>query len=242
MVSDWPLSPYEALVFLVGAWLQGFFGFGFGMAVMAGLSLRNELVHAASVVNLAGLCLAGGLALRLRHRVLWPVARRMLLPLVVGVAVGVTSLTHLDPELGPRLLGIAIVGIALWNLSAPRLARSESAFADRVAAGLAGLLGGAFNTGGPPLVVQIYRRSETPEDLVATIQVLFVSISVVRLPLATAQGQVGMEALATAGLALPILAAGSWTGRLLARRVDAARFRRVCWVALGVLGLGLMLR
>ena len=77
----------SAAILLGAAGVQGFFGFGFGILAMVGLTLSHDLVHAAGVVNLTGLLLTGSLALQLRHRLLWPVLRRMLPGVLLGVAL-----------------------------------------------------------------------------------------------------------------------------------------------------------
>lgn len=229
-----------ASILALAALTQGFFGFGFGIIAMTGLTLSHDLVHAAGVVNLTGIALTGSLVWQLRRGVLWPVMRRVAPALLLGVLVGVTALRTLDREILVRALGLTIVAIAAWNLLSPRLRRGESRVQDVATGLLAGLLGGAFNTGGPPLVAHLYRRDEAPESLKATVQALFLTIGASRLPLAAGQGLMTAAVWRDAALALPFVVAGSYAGLALARRVPAERFRRACWIALGSLGVALL--
>lgn len=227
----------SAGVLFAAALCQGFFGFGFGILAMSGLTAIHDLIHAAGVVNLSALLLTGSHALHLRRAILWPVVGRILPGILVGVVLGVAALGAFEGELMVRLLGATIVAIAVWNLAAPSLRTRDSALWDAGAGLLAGLLGGAFNTGGPPLVAHLYRRADAPEALRATIQTAFLTIGLARLPVAASQGlmarAVWWDALASA----PVVLAALFAGAVLARRLGAERFRRWSWVAFGLLGL-----
>jgi hypothetical protein len=229
-----------ALVVLVGALIQGFLGFGYGIVAMSGLTLAGDLVHAAGVVNVTDLLLTGSLALRMRRVVLWRVVARVLPGALLGVLFGVTALGALDREWMVRLLGASIVAVALWNVAAPSLRTHEAPLWDGGVGLLAGLLSGAFNTGGPPLVAHLYRRREDPLALKATIQASFLAMSLARLPTAAAQGLVGPAVWRDALLAAPLVLAGAWCGAALAGRISAERMRRGAWLALGVLGVALL--
>ena len=229
-----------AAILGIAAVTQGFFGFGFGIIAMTGLTLSADVVHAAGVVNVTGIALTSSLVLRLRRGVLWPLMARVVPPLLVGVAVGVLALGALDRGVLVRLLGVTVVGIAIWNLVSPRLQQRESRAQDLAAGLLAGLLGGAFNTGGPPLVAHLYRRGEAPESLKATVQALFLTMGASRLPIAASQGLMSGAVWRDALLAVPVVVAGSYAGLALARRLPAERFRRACWVGLGGLGAALL--
>jgi uncharacterized membrane protein YfcA len=222
--------------------VQGFLGFGFGMAAMAGLTFTHDLVHASGVVNVTGGVLTSVMVWQLREHVLWPTVRRIVPALMFGVAIGVFALGHLDRQLMVRLLGVTIVGIALWNLAAPRLHEHASIAADLAAGFVGGVLGGAFNTGGPPLIAHLYRRTEQPVVLKATIQSIFLGISLSRAPLAVVSGLMGPDVWRDAAVALPLAFVGLWAGHSLSHKISPERFRRAAWIALGVLGALLLVR
>jgi uncharacterized membrane protein YfcA len=227
-------------ILLAASLIQGFFGFGFGIVAMSGLTLTQDLVHAAGVVNITGILSIGWIAFQLRRHVLRKLALRMLPPVLLGVLVGVTALRHVERDLMVSLLGVSVLAISVWNLARPRLALSESPRLDRTVALLGGLLGGAFNTGGPPIIIHLYRRPENPEALKATILWLFLAISLSRLPVAMAQGLIDESIWVEAATTAPAVIVGAATGVALARRIRPDRFRRACWIALGLLGVLLL--
>jgi uncharacterized membrane protein YfcA len=229
-----------AAILFAASLVQGFFGFGFGILAMSALGFGAELVHAAAVVNVSGLVLTAWMALDLRAHALWRVYGRIVPFLALGVALGVTALSQLDQAIMVRVLALFVVAISIWNIASPSLRTVESRWLDAVAGIFGGLFGGAFNTGGPPIVMHLYRRHEPPDALKATVQLLFLSISVLRLPMAAAQGHFDAGVWSDAAVGVPAVIAGAWLGLRVARRVDAQRFRRACWLGLAALGVALL--
>jgi len=107
--------------------------------------------------------------------------------------------------------------------------------------GVAGVFSGAFNTGGPALVVHLYRRPESPMALVVTLQAIFIGSGVARGTMAGVQGLLPREAVLGALCALPCVIAGTLMGLWLSRRTKPERFRQAAWMALGVLGVVLLI-
>jgi uncharacterized membrane protein YfcA len=228
-------------ILLVAALVQGFFGFGFGIVAMGGLTLSHDLIQASGLVNITGIVVMGWLTFGLRRHILRGLALRMLAPMLLGVFFGVIALGRVERDLMVSILGASIVIVALWNLLQPRLRTRESPWLDGSMALLGGLLSGAFNTGGPPLIIHLYRRPENPEVIKATLQSLLLIMIVSRLPLAAAHGLLSGPIWAEAALMVPFVMAGVSAGIALARRISPERFRRACWVALGLLGIGLLI-
>lgn len=230
-----------ALLLLLAAGIQGFIGFGFGIVAMTGLTLSRDLVHAAGVVNLSGLLLTAVILATLRRHVLWRPAARLLPTLLVGVVLGVSALRALDRGIMVRTLGVCVVAFAAWNLWTPRLRSGEAPVWDGAMGLVAGLLGGAFNTGGPPIVAHLYRRPDPPEAIKATLQALFLAMAATRIPVAASQGLMAAPVWRDAALGAPFVLLGLFSGIALGRRVASARLRRIAWLGLGGLGLALLL-
>jgi hypothetical protein len=227
------------LLVLLASFVAGLFGFGFGIVATAGLSLTMELVHAANVVNLVSPFVTASLFWQLRGHVSWRPVRRIAPWLLAGVALGVLALTSLDARILARALGAVVVAVSLWNLSARPLRVPETWLSDALAGGLSGLFGGAFNSGGPPLIAYVYSRPGTPAQLKATLQALFLCSTFARMAFASAQGVMERSALWEAALATPFALAGQWAGHALSERLPSERFRRLAW--LGLLSLGVVL-
>ena len=230
----------SAAILAIGALSQGFLGFGFAIVAMAGLTLSSDLLHAAGVVNLTGILAAASVLIALRREVLWRPALRMIPGVLVGVVLGVSALGALDRDFMVRTLGVTIIAISLWNLRTPTPRAGEAPIWDGFAGLLGGLLGGAFNTGGPAIVAHLYRRPDSPQAVKATNQLIFLTMGLARLPTATAQGQMTSSIWIEAAIMVPILMAGLLLGIRLGRRVSPTQFRRISWLALAAMGAALV--
>ncbi len=230
------------VILAVAGLVQGFLGFGFGIVAMAGLTLSHDILHAAGVVNLVGWVATVAQLWSLREHTQWRTVARILPTLMIGVALGVTALGVLDRGLMVQALGLTTIVIAGWNIARPQLQAAESLALDRVVGLVAGALGGAFNTGGPPLIAHLYRKPGAPEVARATLQALFLTISSTRAIFSTAQGLFTTTIVTNALAAIPVMFVGLTAGLWLTRRVTPERFRLISWLALGALGLVLFLR
>jgi uncharacterized membrane protein YfcA len=226
-----------AAIVLTGALAQGFLGFGFAIVAMIGLTLSRDLLHAAGVVNLTGILVAGSVLLALRREVLWRPALRMVPGVLVGVVLGVSALGSLDRDFMVRALGVTIIAISLWNLrAAASVQRKEAPLWDGVTGLIGGFLGGAFNTGGPAIVAHLYRRPDPPQAVKATNQLIFLTMGLMRLPTASAKGQMTSSIWIEAGVMAPFVLVGLFAGIRLGRQISPAHFQRVSWLALGAIG------
>jgi uncharacterized membrane protein YfcA len=223
---------------LFGAALtQGYLGFGFGILAMGALTLTGDLVYAAGLVNLTACASTACMSFLLRRNVRWRRVLRILPWTVVGIGAGLLTLDTLSRAVLVRLLGLTIVVVALWNLRARPLQRPPSGAADALAGLGAGLLGGAFNIPGPPLIAHLYRLRHPPEALKGTVQTLFLLMCLIRASGGVYRGQITVEIGVQALLALPAVLGGLTLGILVGRRVSSEHFRRTSWIAFAVLGL-----
>lgn len=225
-----------------GSALQSFLGFGYGIVAMSVLALSVGVVTASGVVNITGMIQVGWVAWALRRHIRWSYILRLLPGTFVGLALGLLTLKNADPTWLIRALGATIVGIAIWNLVSERGHGHGSPLWDFVTGFSSGAIGGAFNTGGPPIVAYLYQRPDPPEVLKATVQMHFVAFTVVRLTAATSVGLIDGQIVRIALLLVPVILLGATTGLWLGRRVSPERFRTASWVALGLMGVVLGLR
>lgn len=230
-----------ALLLFLAAGMQGFVGFGYGIVAIVGLTLSRDLAHAAGVVNVTGFLLTGTILATLRRHVLWRVASRIVPAIAVGVVLGVAALASLDRALMVRVLGACVAAFAAWNLWQPRLHTGERPVGDAAMGLVSGLLGGAFSTGGPPLVAHLFQRPDPPEAIKGTLQALFLATAATRIPVAASQGLMAAPVWRDAALGAPFVLAGLFSGIALGRRVASHRLRTIAWIALGALGLALLI-
>lgn len=226
------------LIFVFSALVEGFLGFGFGIIAMGILTLTRDVLTATAMVNLMAFFVASSILWPLRRKVRWKLIGPLLVFGLIGLVAGVEIVTSFNPQIMKRALGVVIVLFALWSLLDTRTGHVSRVWS--IPAGLfAGTLQGAFNTGGPPLIAYIYRHPFSPDELKATIQLLFVLMNIVRIPLLYSKGLFTEQIIMSDAFALPLAVPVTWLGIKLARKVSTEKFRKTAWIAFGLMGLWL---
>ena len=236
---------FAACAIAVAASVQGLSGFGFGMVAMGLLPLILPVTEAVPIVALLGVCVSSAVLVASRRSIRWRVVLPVGIGSLIGVPLGVWFLVDTDPGVVKAALGAVLVVFALHGLFArePAFATATAGGAERwrdgvgvAAAVLGGALGGAFNVGGPPLIVYVAWRRLAPDVLKATLQCCFVPASCLQLALFVHHGVVTRETLVTAAAGLPAIGIGLAVGLVAGRRVSPVVFRRIVLSLLLVLG------
>jgi hypothetical protein len=180
------------------------------------------------------------LLIRYRQDVAWRTVLRLGAAVMVGVPLGVLALKRVDPALVSILLGVIVVGYALYALVAPNLPRLVRPGWALPFGFAAGLLSGAYSTGGPPLIIYGDASRWEREAFKGNLQAVFMMAVVVQISSHALAGNltpaVGRDLLA----GLPGMALGIPAGLALDRVVDAALFRKIVLGMLVLLGLNLL--
>jgi len=238
-----------AVVFLASV-VQGATGFGFGLFAVAVLSLFLKLKVATPLLALLNLPVILYLTWRLRRSVVWSGLTPIVVGLLVGIPLGIFFLVKCPQDILLRVLGVVLIA------SAVRAARpngptdsgttpARPTLRSTAVGGLVGLatgaLGGAFNTGGPPVIAYVYCRPGTKEQRTATLQAVF-AISVVARIIVMAAPPTSLydRSILLAALAcLPGGIVGTLGGYALFRRFPPRALE--VFVAVFLFGLGLKL-
>ncbi len=235
--------PHPALFILIitlAIFTQTVSGFGLALISMPLLIEALGIQIAAPLVALVAITAEVVLLLRYRHALNFSVVRRLSIASVIGVPVGVFLLPRVDERLMLTLLGLLVTGYALYALARPRLPEIQH---PRWAYGFgfaSGILSGAYNAAGPPIVIYGSCRRWLPAEFKGNLQGYFL-INSVMVILAHALSQhytpfVWQNYLS----ALPGIGLGLLLGFSLDRFINPLVFRRIVLVLLVVVGLNLI--
>ncbi|MEM9809229.1 MAG: TSUP family transporter, partial [Cyanobacteria bacterium P01_D01_bin.56] len=104
-----------------------------------------------------------------------------------------------------------------------------------------GVLTGAFNTGGPPIVIYGNCNEWSPEEFKGNLPGAFSVMSVVAIAIHLWQGHFDTVLFTQVGYTTPFFAVGLGMGLWLSSYINATQFRQVVLVLLGVIGLKLLI-
>ncbi len=195
---------------------------------------------AAPLVALTALTLYLVNILRYRESLNLREISRLAAAAAVGVPVGIWAFRYASPSSLKALLGTLLVGYGIHGLAQSRPRSSCSPRWAYLAGFLAGGLGGAFNTPGPPLAVYGALRQWPKEEFRAGLQTLFflsAGLTVLSHLIARHLSATVLWLYAWTPFALLL---GILTGAWIDRFVDKRRFRRLVLLLILLLGLSLL--
>jgi uncharacterized membrane protein YfcA len=233
-------------LFLVATFLGGFTSGLTGFA--AGLVVSGVWLHIITPLQTAVLIAAYGIVnqsygiWKVRHALQW----RLILPFVIGGAVGVPLGAYLVTYVNPAHLrigvGILLIAYSAFNLARPNFTpiRSNPAIDAGIGA-LNGLLGGLTGLGGVISTVWVQLGGRPKDAQRAIFQpVLFITMTMTTLTFAASGHLFNVDILKLFLLGLPALLLGLGVGVTLYGKLDDAGFRKIILLLLLVSGLSLV--
>ncbi len=228
-----------AIVF-VAAILQSLTGFGFALVVMPLVTLAIDLKTAAPLIALAGLTAYTVNLIRFHRAVDIGEVARLGIASAIGIATGIWALARVDELAINRAMGAILIAYAAYALLRPAVSRRLPVWWAYPAGFLAGCLGGAYNTPGPPVVVYGSLRQWPKDEYRAILQTLFFINGVLIVSSHLLAGHVIPQVWALYAWAAPALLLGLWAGARLDRHVDQERFRGLVTAMILVLGVSML--
>jgi len=228
------------LAVFLAAFMQTLAGFGLALLVMPLLTLMIGLRNAAPLVALAGLTLYLVNFFRYRQAVAWREVLRLGAGIVWGVPLGVWALSRVAEPVVQRVLGVVLVlyaGYALWQPGTLYLRSRGWVYAFGF---VAGCLGGAYNTPGPPLVMYGALRRWPKEPFRAVLQSLFVLNAALVVALHYYFHHLTALVFRWYFYALPALLLGILLGSRVDKKLSSVHFRMLVTVMILLLGLSLL--
>lgn len=234
------LSIWINLAIFLATFTQGITGFGSAMIAMAllpdlvGIQVATPLV--ALITEIFEIYMIIRYRQSLNVKTVWPI----LAAAIIGIPFGLLFLKRVDENLVLTVLGSLIVAYALYALSGLQLPKLEQRRWRYGAGFLAGLLGGAYNVSGPPVILYGTARRWPTLEFKANLQGFFVFSSFFTLVGHFLSHNLTPAVWGNFWICLPGLVVGSLIGTSLDRFLDPERFRKIVLVVLVILGLRLI--
>ncbi len=229
-----------ALITFLAVFVQSSIGFGLALVAMPLAVELLGLQIAAPLVALIATTAEFFVLLYYRHAINLRVVARITIAAIVGIPLGVYILSRADPAVVTTALGILLVGYGLYalsNLKLPELASRGWAY---LFGFTAGILAGAYNTSGPPVVVYGNCRRWTPDVFKSNLQGFFVVNGLVVILTHALTGNYTTAVWQEFLWSLPGMAVGLLAGFVLSKRINPDLFRKIVLVMLIILGLRLI--
>ena len=222
--------------------IRSTFGFGEALIAMPLLLLITDLKTAAPFVAIiAG---TGTIIILVTswQRVQFHSAWRLVLSSFAGIPLGILFLKGSFDAVMKIVLAIVIIVFSIYSLFKPRLWNLKNEKLSYGFGFLAGVLGGAYNTAGPPVVIYGTMRQWDPGDFRATLQGYFLPTWLV---IVLGHGVTGLWTRTVWQLyliSLPALFVAFLIGDRLNRSIPGDAFHRYIHIMLTGIGIFLVIR
>jgi len=210
------------------------------MVAMALLPTVIGIRKATPLVAMVMLVMEAYLVYHYRHALNINVIWRVIAAAILGIPFGILFLSKLDEEIVLTVLGVVITGYALIALLKVRLPGLRHQAWGYFFGFLGGLLGGAYNTSGPPVILYGDCRGWSPEKFKSNLQGYFLAIGVVIVSGHLWNGGFTPQVWRYFLISLPVILLGILAGTSLDRFVNQEAFRKVVLGLLVVMGLRLI--
>jgi len=230
-----------AFIVFIAVFIQTASGFGLGLvgmpllATIISLEIARPLIVAVAMLSRVIMLLRYRSSLTLNTSVL-PIMGAM----VVGIGLGFALFRQFDGRTLQVILGVFVITYAIYSLIAPQIPELTGKM---WAIGLgitSGILSGAYNSGGPPLVIYANGRKWSPIEFKSNLQMLAFVNGITSLLFHINEGNFTSTVINNWLYTIPAVILGSLLGFALDKYINPVIFRKVILVMLIGIGINLI--
>ncbi len=232
----------SALILFFASFTQGLTGFGFAMVAISLLSFIMDIKEAIPLAALFGLVNNVYLIIKLKAHIELRELKSLIIGAFLGIPFGALFLSKADPDLVKTILGITILLFVLstnLNLIKQRQINSNWGYLCGV---LSGLLGGAFNINGPPVLIYFYIMGWDKFKLKASITGFFIFSSITIVIMHIVTGVTTQKIFFTFLYIIPVVVIGMVIGHSLFHKVSTKLYNRIILIGLTIIAFFMILR
>ncbi|WP_022852980.1 sulfite exporter TauE/SafE family protein [Thermodesulfatator atlanticus] len=225
------------IILFLAAFIHGVAGFAFALFAVPLLSFCWPLKKVVPLIALLATTLNGIMLFKLRHAFQFKRVFRLLAGGIPGVVLGAYFLAHFPNQFVRVLLGVVLVAYGLWGLKNPRPALVLNESWGYLFGFMAGFLGGALNTPGPPVVVYVTLQHWQKDEIKSTIQGFFFLLAGFVIFSHWRLGILNLEVLKHYVLFLPVVLTGMFLGHRFYFRLSLKAYYRILYLILILVGV-----
>ena len=231
------------LILFTAAFIRSSVGFGDAVLAMPLLALLIPVKTATPLVAFCATTMTVSILIGSWRKTDWRITFRLVVATLIGIPPGLFLLKKMPDDILKLILGALICLYGLFRLFEPGLRLKKDIPILTFFFGLtAGLLGGAYNTNGPPIVIYGTLRAWPPARFRATLQGYFLPTGFLILIGHGFSGLWTADVFLIFGIALPAILLGVFIGGIVHPRLQDRSFDRLVSSVLFLTGLLLLLR
>lgn len=230
-------------IVLAASFIQSTAGFGFAFFAVPLVSLVVDFPVAVVTLVVLAQCMNFIMLVQHRFRAEW---KRCIFPFTLfslpGIPLGIWLLQWLDKAYLQSGLGAILILYALYQWFVKPAPRKVGGIWIAIGGFIGGILGGALNSQGPPILVYTSLQDWDKDRIKGTLVGFFFATGIFVLGMQAYNGLVTTDVQHLVAWCLPALFLGTVIGRLLYKQMDDSRYRQVFVALIFVLGIVMILK
>lgn len=229
------------IIIFIGAFIRSSIGFGEAVVGMPLLALFIDVKSATPIMALTASTLAILLLITSWRKVSLKDAWPFVLSTMLGLPVGLYYLKNTPEILIKVILGIILVLFGLYYLFVKNLPYLKNEKFSILFGFIAGILGGAYNTNGPPTVIYGVLRRWSSQHFRATLQGIFFPTGMI---ITISHGISGLWTgfvITTYLYALPAIIFAFFLGNKIHHKLNEDGFKKIIYSFILIIGIVLII-
>jgi uncharacterized membrane protein YfcA len=229
------------IIIFIGAFIRSSIGFGEAVVGMPLLALFIDVKSATPIMALTASTLAILLLITSWRKVSLKDAWPFVLSTMLGLPVGLYYLKNTPEILIKVILGIILVLFGLYYLFVKNLPYLKNERFSILFGFIAGILGGAYNTNGPPTVIYGVLRRWSSQHFRATLQGIFFPTGMI---ITISHGISGLWTgfvITTYLYALPAIIFAFFLGNKIHHKLNEDEFKKIIYSFILIIGIVLII-
>lgn len=207
-------------------------GFGGALTTMPLITLLLPLKMAAPMSVIVGTATALYATWLSRKETNWRSAMVLIVFSFAGIPVGIYALSYLPDHIMKIGLGSFLILYSFYSLFIPRLPVYDKNWIAMPIGVIAGALGSAFSTNGPPVVIYGMLRNLAPAAFRGTLNAFFTANNIAIIGGLTTSGILTISTVKLVLFCVPTMILGSLVGQYVHKRISVSVFRMMVFLLL----------
>ena len=215
-------------------------GFGGALTTMPLITMLIPVRVAAPISVTVGTATAVYAAVIDRKSVDWKSAITLIISSFVGIPLGLYVLKHAPDYMMKGGLGVFLIIYSVYCLVGPKLPKVDKSWLPYPFGLVAGALGAAFSTNGPPVVIYGTLRDLAPSAFRGTLNAFFAANNVAIIFGMLTTGIMTSSIIKIVMLSVPVMLAGWLIGNWVHKRIPKEKFQKLVFALLIFSGVMLL--
>jgi uncharacterized membrane protein YfcA len=213
------------------------FGFGDALVAMPLLALFIDIKTATPVVAIIALIIAAYIFVGSKNEIKFSEIKKIIIPTLLGIPIGVIYLKNVDEVFIKLVLAFLLIIFGLFKLISVKSFKAINPNYAYLFGLVSGLLGGAYNTNGPPLIIFGSLRNWSASTFRATLQGIFLPVNFFIVLNHGIGGLWNNNVLKILLYALPVVVFATLLGGYIHKKIPTEKFNKYIYIMLILIGI-----